>query len=83
MLDSQFTLRALTNGGRQDSNMVGTFQNLGTVWYNPSSMANILSVVEVCKVCWVTLDTSNEPSTMCVHCMDGSVMKFVEHSSGL
>lgn len=30
----------------------------------------------------MTLDTSNEPA-LYVHCLDGSVMTFVEHGSGL
>jgi Zinc knuckle len=75
-------LRALTNGGYQDSNMVGDFPNLGEVWYNSNSIANILSLAEVRKVCRVTMDTLAEPS-MHVHRLNGSVMKFVEHESGL
>jgi hypothetical protein len=30
-------------GGHQVSNQMGTITNLGTVWYNPESIANILS----------------------------------------
>jgi hypothetical protein len=44
---SKETLRAITNGGYQDSYMVGEFPNLGTVWYNQNSIANILSMKEV------------------------------------
>lgn len=79
---STHTLRALTNGGHQDSNMVGDFHNLGEVWYNADSIANILSLADVRKVCRVTLDTSDEPA-LCVHRSDGTVMKFAEHASGL
>ena len=79
---SDHTLRALTNGGFQDSNMIGDFPNLGIVWYNPKSIANILSLADVRKVCRVTLDTSAEP-VLHVHRLDGSVMSFVEHASGL
>jgi hypothetical protein len=43
--NSQHVLRALTNGGHQDSNMIGDFAKLGTVWYNSNSIANILSAV--------------------------------------
>jgi hypothetical protein len=32
---SDHVLRALTNGGFQDSDMVGDFNNLGTVSYKP------------------------------------------------
>jgi hypothetical protein len=31
---SDHVLRVITNGGHQDSNMVGDFPNLGKVWYN-------------------------------------------------
>ena len=79
---SEHKLRVQTNGGYQDSNMKGVFKNLGPVWFNRASIANILSLAEVCKVCHVTLDTKIEP-TMCVHQKDGSLMKFAEHSTGL
>ncbi len=79
---SNHTLHALTNGGHQDSDMVGDFANLGTVWFNRDSIANILSLADVARVCRVTIDTSQEAS-MTVHRKDGSIMKFVEHPSGL
>ena len=75
-------LRAITNGGYQDSILVGDFPNLGEVWYNGNSIANILSLAEVRKVCRVTMDTSTEHALI-VHRHDGSLMKFVEHPSGL
>jgi hypothetical protein len=40
-------LCAHTNGGTQISTQVGDFTNLGTVWYNPDSIANILSLSDV------------------------------------
>jgi hypothetical protein len=79
---SERTLRALTNGGYQDSNMVGTFPNLGEVWYNEASIANILSLAAVRKVCRITMDTTEE-SAMKVHRLDGTIMNFVEHECGL
>jgi hypothetical protein len=82
MRKSEDVMRAITNGGYQDSNMIGYFPNLGDVWYNKDSIANILSLAEVRKVCRVTMDSSNEPSIN-VHRFDGSIMKFVEHESGL
>ena len=80
---SPHVLRAITNGGYQDSNMVGDFPNLGTVWYNADSIANILSLAEVRKVCKVTMDTAAAPAIMHVHRKNGSIMSFVEHPSGL
>ena len=62
--------------------MVGNFPNLGEVWYNPESIANILSLADASKVCRVTMDTTKERA-MCVHRLDGSVMIFTEHPSGL
>jgi hypothetical protein len=79
---STHVLRAITNGGHQDSNMVGDFPNLGEVWFNRDSIANILSLADVRKVCRDTMDTSTEPALL-VHRLDGSIMKFLEHSSGL
>lgn len=79
---SPHTLRAITNGGHQDSNMIGDFPNLGPVWYNKQSIANILSLADVRKVCTVTMDTAKEPAIN-VQRKDGSIMSFVEHPSGL
>ena len=62
--------------------MIGDLPNLGKVWYNRESIANILSLAEVRKVCRVTMDSADEPA-MLVHSLDGSVMKFLEHPSGL
>lgn len=79
---SPHVLRAITNGGCQDSSMIGEFPNLGDVWYNRASIAIILSLSDVRKVCRVTMDTSAE-AAMFVHRSDASLMKFVEHPSGL
>ncbi|KAI2501302.1 Reverse transcriptase (RNA-dependent DNA polymerase) [Fragilaria crotonensis] len=79
---SPHVLRAITNGGHQDSRLLGDFPNLGPVWYNSESIANILSLSEVRKVCRVTMDTGRE-AAMCVHRLDGSIMKFTEDSNGL
>jgi hypothetical protein len=55
---------------------------LGKLWYNPHSITNILSLADVQKISCVTMDSSSEPSLK-VHQLDGSVMKFIEHDSGL
>jgi hypothetical protein len=73
---------ATTNGGIQTSTLIGDFRNLGTVWYNPDSIANILSLRDVRQKCKVTMDTSVE-NAMIVHRQDGSIMKFKEHLDGL
>ena len=79
---SQHVLRAVTNGGFQDSKLVGDFPNLGEVWFNPDSIANILSLSHVRKVCRVTMDMDTDLS-MTIHRLDGTHMKFREHACGL
>lgn len=61
---------------------VGDFPNLGPISYNPDSIANILSLRDVRKVCHVTMDTSQELALL-VHRLEGTVMKFVEQKCGL
>ena len=75
-------LKVILNGGTQVSNQIGDIQNFGTVWYNPRSLANILSLAEVRKNNRVTMDTAEE-AAMIVHRQDGSEMKFIEFKTGL
>jgi len=76
------TLPALTNGGHHYSHMIGDFPNLGEVWFNKDSIANILSLAEVHKVCRITMDTNSETAQH-VHRLDGFIGFFKEHESGL
>ena len=80
--DSPTTLRVHTNGGTQLSHQIGTVKNFGDVWFNPESLANILSMSEVSKICRITMDTHIE-NAMHVHRTDGSMMTFKEYKSGL
>ena len=75
-------LRVHTNGGTQISTLIGSVTNFGDVWYNAHSLANILSMAEVRKVCRITMDTSVE-AAMHVHRQDGTIMTFKEYTSGL
>jgi hypothetical protein len=61
---------------------VGHVNNFGDVWFNTNSLANILSMAEVRKVCRITMDTSIEAS-MNMHRKDGTIMKFKEYQTGL
>jgi hypothetical protein len=79
---SPIEICANTNGGQQTSTLIADFKNLGVVWYNPKSIANILSLADVRKVCRVTMDTDQE-AAMTVHKCDGTHMKFLEHADGL
>ena len=69
-------------GGFQETNEVGDCGNLKEVWYNPESIANILALCQVRKVCRVTMDTASEPA-MHVHKPNGEIITFREHESGL
>jgi hypothetical protein len=60
---------------------MGTVTNFGDVWFNEDSLANILSMAAVRKVCRITMDTSIE-AAMHVHQKDGTVMTFKEYKSG-
>ncbi len=62
--------------------MIGDFPHLGPVWYNQKSITNILSLSDVRKVCRVTMDSATE-NVIIVHRLEGTRMKFVEHTSGL
>jgi hypothetical protein len=78
-------IQAITNGGSQTSTHVGTFHGLGVpcpAWYNPASIANILSLAAIRRLCPVTMDSTRSPS-ISVHRPDGTVMSFSEHPSGL
>ena len=61
--------------------MIGDFPNLGEVWFNKDSIANILSLAEVHKLCCITMDTNSEPA-MHEQRLDGSVIILNEHASG-
>ena len=41
---SSSTVVVHTNGGTQTSTLIGDVTNFGPVWYNPESLANILSL---------------------------------------
>jgi hypothetical protein len=79
---SASNLHVHTNGGVQISSQMGTVKNFGDVWFNTDSLANILLMAAVRKVCRITMDTSVE-ATMNVHRKDDTIMKFKEYKSGL
>jgi uncharacterized protein with WD repeat len=61
---------------------VGTVKISGEVWFNPASLANILLMAEMSKVCRITMDTSVERA-MHVHRADRTLMTSQEYKSGL
>ena len=61
---------------------MGDLVNFGPVWYNPHSLANILSLTMVHQVCHVTMDSAAD-AAMLVHRLDGSIMRFRKYDTGL
>jgi hypothetical protein len=75
-------LRIYSNGGHQDTHLVGDLPGFGQVWLNENSMANILSLAEVRKICRVTMDTS-KAAEMIVYKHNGTKLRFLESGKGL
>ena len=70
-------LRVLTNSGVCTSHLVGDLPNFGTVWFNPQSLANILSLWAVCQICRVTMNTDQEAA---LSSELGSYVQVFEHN---
>ena len=75
-------MRAITNGGHQDSHLIGDLPGFFPVWFNKNSMLNILSFAQIRKVYRITIDT-DIAATMNVHLHNGNIMTFTEVDSGL
>ena len=71
-----------TNGGKHHTNQVGDVPGYDTVWYNPTSLANILSLARVTRYFRVTMDT-HEEQCFNVHKGDGTIQKFIKSPRGL
>lgn len=56
-----------TNGGSHNSSMLGDLAGFGMVWYNPSSLANILLLKDVRKVRRVVMDSDVEWQWWCIN----------------
>ena len=71
-----YPLRCYCNGGFQDSTLVGTLDGYGEVWYNPRSLANILSMALVSDLFRVSFDSAKEQAIF-VWRTDGTFIKFI------
>ena len=78
----QQPLRLNTNGGVLLADQVGDLPGFGCVWFCPNSLANILSLSQMKKVCRVRMDSQEETGFL-VTKHDGSIVKFNEDDSGL
>ena len=79
---SNRTLKAFTNGGRQDSDQVADLPGFFAVWYNPASMINILSWAGISERFRITADT-NLGKFITMHLSPSRKMIFEEVTSGL
>ena len=76
-------LKVYTNGGHQLYSQAGTLNVLPfEVYYNPESIANILSLSEVCDHFEVVLNSKNNQSIY-VHVSKHQVLRFKRCDSGL
>jgi hypothetical protein len=62
--------------------MVGNLPGYGTIWYDPKSIANILSLKRVTKKYHITVDSEHSGSFI-VTKPNGTVFKFQESDGGL
>jgi hypothetical protein len=76
-------LRVHSNGGFQDMHLIGNLPGLGSAWCNKRSLASILSLTAIRKICPVTTDTLEEADAVIVHKHEGDQMKFLESKSRL
>ena len=74
-------LRLYSSGGHLDTQQKGKFGGL-EVWYNPKSLANILSLALVTEQYRVTLDSESE-NAFIVHISAGHVIKFIRGPADL
>ena len=79
---SRNKLHGYTNGGHQDSTLVGDLPGFFQVWYNPSSMLNILAWCDVTGKYRITADTAIADAIH-VHVSDDTILTFKQVSSGL
>ena len=79
---SAHTLRAVTNGGYQDSNQRGSFPDFFDVWFNSDCMLNILAWCDVSNHFRITTDLS-VAHEIYVHIGDGAVVTFRQVETGL
>jgi hypothetical protein len=74
-------MRIRCNAGWRSTNTVGDLPGYGTVWYDPRSIANILSLSRVKDKYHVAYDSSD--GEFLVTKPDGMVFRFIESGTGL
>ena len=75
-------MRAVTNGGHQDSDHTGLFPGFFEVWLNKESLLNILSMRDVRKHFRMVMDTDVE-AALNIYMKNGYILKSTEVELGL
>jgi len=70
------------NAGRRTTNLIGDLPGYGTVWYDPESIANILSLKRVAEKYHVAFDSEHGGSFIITK-PDGKVFEFKQSAGGL
>lgn len=81
--ESNKEMRVSCNAGVRTTSMVANLRGYGEVWFDPSAIAIILSLKHVRVKFPVVYTTENGVAKFCVTKSNGTVIKFVESSSGL
>jgi len=71
-----------TNGGTFETQKIGDLPQFFPVYYNPTSMLNILSFAEVKQRYRITMDTATS-NNITVHLNEGHTLQFSEVDTGL
>ena len=67
---SDDSTKIVTNRGTLTTDLKGTLQDYGKVWYHPKAITNILSLKNICKRYYITFDSRNKSQFM-VHKPEG------------
>ena len=79
---SRTTMNIYCNTGLSSTNLIADLPGYGTVWFNASGIANILSLSKASEKFRITFD-SMQGNTCTVHKNDGTCRQFVRSNRGL
>jgi hypothetical protein len=71
------------NAGVTSTNLIGELRGYGTVWYNPTGIANILSLAKATERGYHVTFDSSEGNAFHLHKADGTMRVFKQSPKGL
>jgi Reverse transcriptase (RNA-dependent DNA polymerase) len=81
--ESSTTMDIHCNAGITSTNMIGELRGYGTVWYNPTGIANIISLSRATERGYQVTFDSSEGNVFHLHKSDGTVRTFKQSDRGL